>query len=144
MGARSKIKRLDGWAVRLDAVVAGGRSRQYSPGEWDCGIFAADVVVALSGVDPIGELRGTYSGDDGAAAVHGGDLLGFAGTRLIESGLVAVKPKFTRLGDIAAVETRHGVGLGVVLGAVVAVPGRPAGIEPVSTSKILKSWRVKE
>lgn len=139
---RTPLRRVDGWSDRIDALVCNARQREYELGVWDCGVFAADAVVAMSGVDPLADDRDAYA--ERVAEYYPGDVEAFADTKLTAAGMVTVKPKFVRLGDIAAVDTRRGGALGVVLGAVVAVPGRPAGLEPVSTSKITKAWRVKE
>ena len=141
-GTRDGIRKRQDWAHRLDGVIAGARSKHYALGEWDCAVFVSDAIEAMSGADLMGTDRGAYAA--GPESYCGEPVLAFIARRLVAAGMVRVKPKFSRLGDIAAVETRHGLGLGVVLGAVVAVPVEPSGIEPVSGNKITKAWRIKE
>jgi hypothetical protein len=58
--------RLPDWQSRLDAYIASARGRAYSPGEFDCCTACADVVYAVTGVDLMSDLRGTYNTDCGA------------------------------------------------------------------------------
>lgn len=139
---RGGIRKRSDWAHRLDGVIAGARSKRYQIGDWDCAVFVADSIEAMSGADLMGADRGAYAA--GPESYCGEPVLAFIARRIIGAGMVKVKPKFVRLGDVAAVETKHGLGLGVVLGAVVAVPVEPAGLEPVSGQRITHAWRIKE
>lgn len=47
----------------LADYLAGLRLRRWRPGELDCGIFMADWVRALTGRDPIADVRGTYQSE---------------------------------------------------------------------------------
>ena len=96
------------WVERLERVVDRARSADYRLGVADCMMFVGDVVLALGGVDPVAFWRGTYSTNLGARRIDGGDLGGFAAGVFDEAGLVRVKPKFSRLGDIALLPGPHG------------------------------------
>lgn len=45
----------------LADYLASMRGRKWRPGVLDCGVFLADWVLQLAGVDPIADVRGTYS-----------------------------------------------------------------------------------
>lgn len=47
--------------MTLADYLASLRKRKWQPGILDCGVFMADWVIALSGRDPIADVRGTYS-----------------------------------------------------------------------------------
>lgn len=47
--------------LSLKAYLASLADRRWRPGALDCGVFMADWVRAVRGVDPIADVRGTYS-----------------------------------------------------------------------------------
>lgn len=47
----------------LADYLASLRNRKWQPGELDCGVFMADWVKLVCGVDPIADVRGTYSSE---------------------------------------------------------------------------------
>lgn len=58
--------RADDWQRRLRDVLARYRTGTFATGRCDCGTLWADVVLAVSGVDVLGDLRGRYRTDRGA------------------------------------------------------------------------------
>ena len=46
------------WQERLDAAMNRAKSQMFSYGEFDCALFAADCVQAITGADYAAELRG--------------------------------------------------------------------------------------
>lgn len=50
--------RFPDWPSRLDDVIRAASERRFRYGYHDCCLFAADVVLALTGRDPAAELRG--------------------------------------------------------------------------------------
>ena len=58
--------RQPGWQVRLDELVRNLSCRQYEWGAFDCCTLVGDVVLAITGVDPIADVRGKYSTEQGA------------------------------------------------------------------------------
>ncbi|CAI2935009.1 DUF6950 family protein [Aminobacter niigataensis] len=64
-----KLQRLPDWERRLALVV---EHHLDMPGEWgvaDCLLTVADVIEAMTGIDPAARVRGTYSSEIGAAKV---------------------------------------------------------------------------
>ena len=54
------MKRLPHWEARLGALLDGARKRPFSFGEWDCALFGAAVIEALTGEDHGAPFRGRY------------------------------------------------------------------------------------
>lgn len=97
-----ELTRTTGWDQRLAAVVD---RHAALPGEWgtsDCLLTVADVILALTGVDPAEDVRGRYDSETGAAK-----LLLKRGYENVEQALAADFPPVARLmaqrGDVGVV-----------------------------------------
>lgn len=55
--------RIEGWEARLAGLVEARRRVPFAWGTNDCISFASDAVLALTGVDPLAQWRGTYGPD---------------------------------------------------------------------------------
>ena len=55
------ICRLEQWPKLLAAFIVSRRAMPFEWGKNDCGLFAADAILAMTGVDLAAEIRGTYS-----------------------------------------------------------------------------------
>ncbi len=135
------MRRFEDWPRRLDAAIEAARARHFSWSEGhDCCLFAADVVLALTGRDFAESFRGRYSTRAEAVA-----LLGARG------GLEAVVTSYlgqplptallARRGDVVMVETPEGRALGVSVGGKAACAG-PQGLTFVPMAGWLSGWRV--
>lgn len=107
----------------------------------DCGLFVADGIMAMTGVDLAARYRGRYAtiaeGVELLRADGYADLCAFAAAHLIE-----VHPSQARAGDVMAfpsVET--GWALGLVNGERVTVP-RGNGLGTVSREGATRAFRV--
>jgi len=125
---QQKLKRLPDWQARLGACLDEWRLAEFHWGEADCACFAAAAVEAMTGHDPMGDLRGGY--DDLPAAQA---ALKAAGHHSLYHLLMKcfgrpVSPAFARPGDIALDHGADGPTLGVVNGRHTAFLGvlRPA------------------
>jgi len=56
-----RVNRVPDWMVRLDELVRARATEPYTWGQYDCCTLVADVVLAITDVDHLAELRGTYS-----------------------------------------------------------------------------------
>lgn len=56
-----QLKRRHDWPERLAEAVTAARAKTFAWGTFDCGIFLADSVLAMTGQDPAGFFRGRYS-----------------------------------------------------------------------------------
>jgi hypothetical protein len=96
------VERLPNWRPRLDEYLDGIEGR---PFEWlslNCGFFAADCVIAETGLDFAPEFRGKFTTEKGAALAlrRAGfvSVVDVAAARLPE-----IPPDTARYGDVAAV-----------------------------------------
>lgn len=133
------LTRRNDWPEQLDALL---RSRAATPFEWgqhDCCLFAADVVLALTGHDPMATLRGRYSNQREAMRLL--DSLGgyeAAITRLLgprtSSMLVTV-------GDQLLI---HNAGrpLLAVCNGIGAVAPTPTGLLVLPVVDVICAWRI--
>lgn len=134
------MRRLPDWPARLDAAIEAARARPFQWGAMDCSIFAADVVLALTGRDFAESFRGRYSTRAEAVALLGARggleavVTGFLGQPL-PTALLA------RRGDVVMVETPEGRALGICVGQKAACAG-PQGLTFVPMPGWLSGWRV--
>jgi len=63
--------RFPDWQTRLDAFLRQQKDRTFEWGKWDCCLFVADAITAMTGEDPAQSLRGKYNSEDGAKSLVG-------------------------------------------------------------------------
>ncbi len=127
--------RFENWPELLAAFIEARRHTPFKWGESDCCLFAADALLAMTGVDVAAHNRGKYDTARGALA-----LIKEAGG---VSGLVALEPvdrKLASRGDIVMVDTAQGDALGVLLGRTVAAQGAD-GLVFLPPSAIEQAWK---
>jgi hypothetical protein len=134
--------RFPDWPQRLAATLEAARTRTFSYGGFDCALFAADCVKAISGVDYAANLRGYRTQTEAyrIIAAHGGleELL----TSLLGA---PIHTAFAQRGDVVLAEIpvveQEGLSVGVCLGAFCAFP---AGVgltqHPRTVAKV--AWRI--
>lgn len=118
------MTRLSTWEAGLSAYITSVRDRTFAYGEWDCGLFAAGAVVAMTGEDPAAPFRGQYSTEIGCAKalkrIGAGDL---------ESTLDGLFPRHPigklQRGDLVW----DGDAVGVCMGAYALFVGRAETVE---------------
>ncbi|WP_114393511.1 DUF6950 family protein [Oleisolibacter albus] len=138
------MTRLPDWPERLDRVVEAARHSTFAWGRVDCCLFAADAVVAVTGVDPAAPWRGTYA-DAGTATrllARMGGLSAMAARVARHHGWPAVPPAFLGRGDVALVrldDGRHA--LAVCLGAALVLPAQ-RGLAALDRTRALSGWRI--
>lgn len=138
-----KIRRLQDWPTRLEAAIDAARKCPFEWGKNDCALFAADCVLAMTGVDFAASFRGKYKTAEGAKrklkAAGTTGLSGYVGKLFGDS----VEPVFATRGDLACVKSPEGTALGIVdnTGRRVACVGKDGLIfEPLSQA--LKIWKI--
>ena len=120
----SPAPRLPDWPERLAELVEARRHMHFAWGTHDCGLWAADAVLACTGRDPAADLRGRYTTEAEAEALMGGDGLYGLIRRMEEArGTALCPPHLAQRGDTALVMLGNQAIMGVVLGDRVAVPG---------------------
>ncbi|MQP68386.1 hypothetical protein GE253_23995 [Niveispirillum sp. SYP-B3756] len=138
------MTRLPDWPERLDRLVEDARHRTFSWGLFDCCLFAADAVSAVTGIDPAASWRGAYAGARAAAGLLArmGGLDATAAGIARHHGWPRVPPAFLGRGDVALVrleDDRHA--LAVCLGAALVLPAQ-RGLAALDRNHALSGWRI--
>jgi hypothetical protein len=127
------------WQQRLTDYLRANHARPFAWGRWDCALFVAGAVRAMTGRDPMRGLRGyrTLAGGLRKARARGyEDHIAAVAARFPE-----IPPAFAGPGDIAVVPGAPGLALGIVQGAQVYVPGAQ-GLGLVSLTEAQRAFRV--
>jgi hypothetical protein len=131
-------RRLQDWPLRLEALIAQRMAAPFEWGQRDCCLWAADVVLAVTGHDPAADLRGAYSTAAQAAAaikrLHG--IKAACARRLGP----AVPPIMAQAGDVGLImEGDRPAAVGYTGGNWLAQG--PDGVVPVPDSAVFVAWR---
>jgi len=133
------LKRVDDWPRILNALLARAARDSFEWGRFDCVLFAADTVKALTGVDLAADFRGRYSTALEARRLIdrlGGDL-----EEIVNERLPMQYKAFAGRGDIALIQSDAGPALGVVTGLQCAIPTK-TGLALFDVSTAWRAWRV--
>jgi hypothetical protein len=135
-----EVERLPDWPERLAALVEARRHAPFAWGSNDCLLFAADAVLACTGVDPAAAWRGRYGSEAEGEVLMGGTpwyrwVLDWQDAR----GAWACPPAYAQRGDTALIEMGNDHLLGVVLGDQVAAPTL-AGLGFVPLAAARRIW----
>ncbi len=139
----STLRRAQDWPERLAALIEDRREQPFIWGTHDCCTLAADAVLAMTGIDPMAALRGTYGGETEAEAIllAEGGLEATAARLAAAAGLGDCHLAFGQRGDVALIQHGNALAMGVVVGDAVAVPG-PDGIAFLPPAAMLRAWSV--
>lgn len=138
------LVRLPDWQDRLDRLVRISRHREFEWGAFDCSVFAADDVVALTGFDPFLPWRRRYADIAGAAAAieaAAPDLESFARRHLAWLGVPEQRPLQAADGDIGCWRGPRSAVLGVYLQRFLAVP-QARGLAFIPRAEAAAAWRI--
>jgi len=134
------MKRREDWPEQLAASVSAALGRPFKWGAHDCGLFAADCVLAMTGHDCAADLRGAYDDPRSALAVIE-RLGGLAAIATQAFGYPIPVPMASR-GDVLLLRDLQGRELlGVCVGTEAAAPG-PERLNFVPVSHAVAAWRV--
>ncbi len=130
------------WKSRLGVYIAGRFGQPFRPGEFDCALFAAGAVEAMTGVDFAAPFKGRYTSlEEGIEALraegHADHLA------LIAATFEEVHPAFAQPGDIALLDGGDHAAIGIVQGEHVYAlrsDGRGVGLAPRDAMQ--RAWRV--
>ena len=137
MGA--KLRRFEDWPRRLDAAIEAARERPFCWGENDCALFAADVVVALTGEDLAAYGRGQYdSAETARRMINAGGGLAVIATKALGEPIPVAQ---ARRGDVVLRCGDHGPSLGICLGARCAFTGIE-GLVFLNLKECEQAWHV--
>lgn len=114
------IARKQDWYSGLSAYIDEAFRRPFSYGAFDCTLFAAGAVEAMTGVNLAQEYLGRYQ--TLAGGIRHLKKMGFADhVEYVASLFVEIHPSMAQIGDIAVIDTEAGFGLGVVQGSRIYV-----------------------
>jgi len=133
--------RREDWPEQLAAAVKEAETKPFQWGEHDCCLFAADIVLAMTGEDPAVAFRGRYRTATGAKRA-----LTRYGRGSVPATVDALfgarhRPQMARRGDLLLAATAQGEAVGVCVGPH-GVFAAPAGLTRVPLADCLCSWRV--
>jgi hypothetical protein len=145
------VIRYEDWHARLGAHIKAASQRHFSWGEFDCCTFACDGILAMTGVDPMADLRGKYGTAIGSARA----LKAFAGGGLDEATeaitgrlyMEEISPPLAARGDCVLADVDTGAGRAPALG-LVSLSGRtalfagPSGLTEIPLRNCRRAWRV--
>ena len=126
------------WPGRLDAVVSAAARRRFRYGDFDCCLFAADVVNAITGVDRAAELRGYRSRRQALVILERAGGFVPLVTRLLGPAIPAAQ---AGRGDVIFGYPIVDGAVGVCLGRSVAFAG-PKGVSFYPRSVAALAWRI--
>jgi hypothetical protein len=136
------LTRREDWPSRLAAALEAARDKPFVWGQHDCGLFAADCVLAMTDTDPAALYRGQYADEERARAT----MLALAGGGLRAAWTRALGPamnnvRMARRGDVALVEIGGVEAAGIVVGSRVACTTE-GGLVMVPAHRIVAAWAV--
>lgn len=142
MGAQVIARtRVPGWELRFAQLVRERWGMRFEWGVNDCCLWAADCVLAITGVDLMADLRGRYDSEFGSWRVllENGGLEAMCDARLG----APTEPGLAQVGDVAMLYYEGRQLLAVCGGGhyVVVSPDGLAAI-PRATAAIIKVWGV--
>ena len=143
------MTRFEDWPQRMEAAIhtARGIPFGYGPGQNHCCLFTGDVVMAMTGRDPIAWFRGKYTSERGAylaARVFAGGGLPEAMDRIsTEFPCSEIPVSFAKRGDAVMFEQSPGdFGLGICIGTRFASVTKPDGLAFLPMSSALRVWSI--
>ena len=137
----TQFTRFEDWPQRLSAHFEEWKQRPFEQGVTDCGHFAADAVVAVTGVDVYQAFRGKYSTPLGYAKIL--KKLKFNSiSAFCDSHAECVSVLFARRGDIVLRFEGENEALGVCDGSHSMFLDNNGGLVKVPTDSCVFAWRI--
>ena len=121
----------------MDRVIAEAESQTFSYGAFDCALFVADVVNAITGQDYAQPYRGYQTEAEADEILHKAGGLG----RIPDQFFERIPPQFAVTGDIVWRQKRKRETLGICVGAACCFPKKD-GLVWLHRRVIRRAWRV--
>lgn len=135
----TEFHRLPDWQQRLTDYLRAHHARPFAWGRWDCAIFTAGAVRAMTGRDPMRGLRGYRTLAEGLRKARARGLEDHVAA--VAATFPEIHPAFAGPGDIAVVPGAPGLALGLVQGPQVYVLG-DRGLGLMSLTEAQRAFRV--
>lgn len=139
--------RLPDWPLRLEKFFEANRSRKFEYGRWDCCLFAAAAIQAITGEHPNPTFIGAY-----ATKWQAKDLIkretGHAGVQFIWRkvmklrGFEEIAVGFAQRGDPVLVRRGSGHSLAVISLSGKLMVATQVGLASIDRSLAVSAWRI--
>lgn len=131
--------RKETWPTDLAAFIESRMNTPFSWGVHDCTLFAADSALAMTGIDPAADFRGTYNSQIGAARI----IVEYGSFRNLVNTYMdgEINPKLAQRGDWVLVEQDGAEALAVCAGVNMVAAGL-AGLVFRPMSDAITAWRI--
>lgn len=132
------MTRITGWAQALSESISNWQNRQFNWATSDCCQFAAEVVLAISGIDYRDRFP-KYESRDEAEKI----LNELGGIEALASSVLGERkhPSAAKRGDVVACDFGDGLALGICLGVESCAPGIK-GLVYRKTLKSVAAWSI--
>lgn len=139
----SAIARKPDWAAALDTFLQASRQRKFAYGSWDCCLFAAAAIHAMTGCDMAAPYRRCY-GSRRASVRLVGSVASVAAKVFGAHGLSEVPPAMAQRGDAVLVHQSGRDALGVMAmdGCNALVLGLKGICSVPAIPNVIRAWRV--
>ncbi len=136
----SRTRKTACWRTRLLAFVRTNHHRKFRPGRWDCALFTAGAIHAMTGIDHARGWRSKYG-----SLARGREMLQAMGysdhVEFIAHLHEEIPVAFAQVGDVAVIIENDEPALGIVQGERVWVL-RPSGLGTVDLTDAVRAFRV--
>lgn len=154
------MKKREDWPEQANAFVAKVMKKPFVWGEFDCCLFAADCVQAMTGEDFAADFRGKYTDGPGGYQLlkefSGGGIVATVEKLAERFEWTDIEPRRAQRGDIVLLpaalcggDDRFDGALGICAGTVSLFVTEEAGVRATSTIPnpgapgITRAWRIK-
>jgi len=140
--------RCEDWPERLDRLLTAGAARPFEWGKWDCCLFVADALLAVTGRDLAEGLREKYSSLGEARwllrARYGSASIEKSVARMfLLAGLDPSPPGMARRGDPVMLRDGRDLQIGVIgLSGLAVINTETKGLVRVPRSLVTRAWNV--
>ena len=129
------------WVKQLHETIEAAAQKPFDYGAYNCGLFAAECIDAMTGEARAAELRSQFT-DEASAKAFVGAAGGIEGAVTARLGFPFQTWGRARRGDVCLVMTQDGPGLGICVGTLIVMMTPGAGLTHVRIDEALKVWRV--
>lgn len=144
MVGQREMRRHQNWPQELAAIIERRKDDEFKYGAHDCGLFVADCVLAMTGIDIADGVREAYQSKADLTELFGEDWIIrmdviFEG--ILKDHFTTVPVARARRGDIVLHRGEVFSSLGICAGEVSWFTG-PAGLVTINTLSCKRAWRV--
>jgi hypothetical protein len=140
--------RFEDWPRRLERFLVEACGREFHYGAWDCSLFVADAVQAMTGTDIAAPFRGRYASYRDALQLARSEsprksLRSFLAQALTKSGLSEIAVPFAQRGDVLLLKRSRDCSLGILsLNGKDILAAAETGYTRLPFHLALRAWRV--